>query len=103
MAIDPIAVEAWVSVRGTHVVPPLVVFHTPPCAPPRYTMLALPGSIASALTRPDTTGSLYGGLMGWGPIKFHEGLDAVSVARGALTVRSAAISSSSCFSARCRA
>src|ERR1700682_5812755 len=72
-AMEPTAVEACVSVKGVQVVPPFVVFHTPPCAPPRYTILTLPGSIASAVTRPETTGSVYGVSMGCGPMKVQEG------------------------------
>src|SRR5258708_40119479 len=74
--MEPMAIVACVSVKGAQVVPPFVVFHTPPGAPPRYTVLTFPGSMASAVTRPETTGALYGVLIGCGPMKVHEGIDA---------------------------
>ena len=47
-------VRPWeLSKIGFHVVPELVVFHTPPDAATMYQVLRLTGSTAMSLTRPD--------------------------------------------------
>src|SRR5438445_799269 len=100
-AMEPMAVEACLSVKAVQVVPPFVVFHTPPWAPPRYTILTLPGSIASAVTRPETTGSVYDVSMGCGPTNFQAGFDAgTDGAKLARAASSAATFCSSCSTAR---
>src|SRR6187402_694213 len=52
ITIDPIASEHCLSVSGVQVEPPSVVFQTPPCAPPMYTMLLFVGWTATVEMRP---------------------------------------------------
>jgi hypothetical protein len=76
MAMLPTAKDGWSSVSGIQFDPPLVLFHTPPWAPPMYIVAGLLGSIAIAVTRPlqislvvfDVHTQL---LMGAGPIEIH--------------------------------
>src|ERR1700676_46616 len=75
MAMEPTANEACVSVLGSQVTPPSIVFQTPPAAPPRYAVLPVKsvGSMAMAFTRPEVTGlpplPPNGSLLGCGPIR----------------------------------
>src|SRR5215472_9445369 len=69
-ASDPIASVGWLSVSGVHVVPPSVVFHTPPCAPAAYTVVELRGSTTKAETRPDVTPAELP-FAPYGPAKVH--------------------------------
>src|SRR5258708_34756083 len=70
MATDPMASEAWPSVSADHVVPPSVLFHTPPPAVPANTVVPLVGSVTSAVMRPLLTPYLPAGLtpMYWLPV-----------------------------------
>ena len=64
IAIEPTASVGWLSMTGVHVIlagfwlsePALVDFHTPPYAPPMYTVLPVEsaGSIATEVALPDT-------------------------------------------------
>ena len=56
--------------RGAQLVPPSVVFHTPPEAEPMYTVLGTAGSTAIETTRPPALAFplQYSLLMGRGPI-----------------------------------
>src|SRR5882762_6515067 len=71
-AIAPIEREICLWVRGSQCAPLSVDFQTPP----RYMMLGDVGWIRMALTRPETTGSVYGVRVGRGPIDFHFGATA---------------------------
>src|SRR5438309_9927084 len=52
MANAPIASDCAPSNIAVQLVPPSVERQTPPCAVPRYTLLALPGSTTIEVTRP---------------------------------------------------
>src|SRR6266852_8749836 len=52
MAMSPIVETLSLSKIGSHVVPLLVVFHTPPEALPTYTMFGLPSTTAKSSMRP---------------------------------------------------
>src|SRR5438045_2436449 len=76
-AIDPVAREGCVSVRGVQFWPPSVVFQTPPPEAPAYAVFASRGSTANAAIRPaaygeppppDCSGST---LIGRGPMNVH--------------------------------
>src|SRR5947199_47601 len=51
MARAPMFSEHWESVSGVQLLPPSVVFHTPPLAAPMYIVFAF--TTAIAVTRPD--------------------------------------------------
>src|SRR5688500_5013833 len=53
MTTVPTEYELSRSNTGVHVVPALVVFHTPPAATPTYHVFLFFGSIAMSLTRPE--------------------------------------------------
>src|SRR2546423_15662838 len=76
--IAPTERETCLSVRGSQCAPLSVDFQPPPRAPPRYMMLGDVGWMSMALTRPETTGSVYGVRVGRGPIDFHFGATAAT-------------------------
>src|SRR5712672_3876338 len=55
IAMSPIVDTASLSNTGVHVVPLLLVFHTPPAATPTNTMFGLLSSTAKSSTRPPIT------------------------------------------------
>ena len=59
MAIAPIEWTGWSSKIGSQLMPPFVVFHTPPLAPPTEMILGSAQTASIAVTRP---------LMAAGPI-----------------------------------
>src|SRR6202030_582855 len=73
IAMSPIVATASLSNTGVHVVPLLVVFHTPPAATPTKTMLGLLSTTAKSSMRPPITA---------GPISRNSRILHLSVAFG---------------------
>src|SRR6202022_375981 len=63
IARAPIAREAALAVSGDQLVPPLVLFQTPPPAVPAKTVEAFVGSVTRLVTRPETLPKLLPGAL----------------------------------------
>src|SRR5437763_16814352 len=83
------ASESCPSKIGAQLTPPSVVFHTPPLAPPRYSVSATVGWAAMAVTRPEYGGGPANGTesgslpcSGRGPMASQVGTDAAVAVDG---------------------
>src|SRR5258707_5429147 len=81
IAMSPIVDTASLSNTGVHVVPLLVVFHTPPAATPTKTMFGLLSTTAKSSMRPPITA---------GPISRSSRFFSLSVAFGSSAARASA-------------